>query len=692
MKIALLTVCRNERQHLPDFIRWNTPLADVVYAYDDNSSDETRKILEENDIDVIGGNYSFFKSEMLVRSTLLKHVKNKTPDIDWFIFLDADELLLCDRHELEELLTKANQQKCSGVRFHLINLWRSSTYYRIDSSFDDVRKVHAWKNSSKLTFKVETGLHKQLHPHSISRILDQEMVRIIHLGFSSSPKIIRKFLSYRNLGQRGASLWRIIDENRVRVKPVKSLKESIGSNFDEWYQYQEEEPGSQKSKLIETIKGEWSQHANLCSSNDAKAPQITLISLIYQGVEWLEFIYGEMLKIQSELEDGLVEILFCANDASEEVKNYLIDNFIPHFVYENDDPNEHYISRVYRAYNEAVKMSNGRYTLLINSDMAFCPAFLTILLQNQKEDSYQVGKLIESGALKPDSFAIKRNFGKDLKDFNQRKFKRFVDNRRRESIEDGGLFMPTLVYKSRFLELGGFPEGNITPNCLDEYIKTGDYEVAKPGEKCISGDAAFILRAKKLGLDHKTNNAAMVYHFQEGEKRNPKSNLIESVKSGINFGVDNLSIGFDRKNFEQSGNSLHLEPRLSLHLRGENHLEILAARKVRKGKKTLVLFELSTIKHIDQYDGMDLQDNTYWVNEKFDTQFIEGLIAKARFQSNKLSTASQTEKFSIAGKESEIEKIILEIFKSTFVVNTKVSVLERVFRRLKKPKLVKYEP
>ena len=256
MKIALLTICRDERVHLPDFVKWNKCLFDAFYAYDDNSSDNTKEYLLENGFKVIGGKYSFFKSEMLIRSNLLEYAKSASPDIDWFFFLDADELLLCDRLELECLLARANRQKCTGIEFNLVNLWRSTHRYRVDNNFDNVRKVHAWKNSEHLRFKVESGLHKQLQPHSISKILVQKHVRIIHLGFSSSAKIVSKFIKYGNLGQQGDGLWRLIDERTLKVQSIENLKYSIGSRFYQWYSHQEKISKDKNFSLIELMKRE----------------------------------------------------------------------------------------------------------------------------------------------------------------------------------------------------------------------------------------------------------------------------------------------------------------------------------------------------------------------------------------------------------------------------------------------------
>lgn len=688
MKIALLTICRNEMQHLPDYIKWNRPLVDLIFAYDDNSSDLTKEYLEENGVNVIGKDISFFKSEMFIRSKLLKYAKNEHPDIDWFLFLDADELLLCNRSELEQILAIAEKNKCSGVQFHLINLWKSTINYRKDNGFDDVRKVHAWKNSSKLSFQVETGLHKQLHPHSISRILRQEKLRIIHLGFSSSAKILEKFSLYRNLGQQGSDLWRILDESTLDLESVEELRYSVGSNFEQWHQEQKGLLDNKELNLIEIVKHNQETFGSRSTDYPYEKPLVTLICLVYQGIEWLELIYGEMLKLQSELEFGMVEILICANDATSDVIDFLKNNRIPHFLYENDDPNEYYIKRVYRAYNQSVRLANGRYCLLINSDMVFCPAFLTILLDAHRENLYQVGKLVESGALKPSSFAVERNFGKTLTDFDQGKFERFLKKQKNYNLVFGGLYMPALVSTAKFLEIGGFPEGNISPNSLEQYIETGNYAVATEGASCISGDAAFISRAEKLGLTHKTNSAALVYHFQEGEKRSSTTKKGKASKSGMMLFVDNIELEHDTKPFKQFIDQLKTKPRIIVFLREEKYLEIVALKIERRGKRMYESYEVKYIRNIDHFDRTKSKDVVFWVNEKIDKDSIVNLIAgmkadlelQMRLNDMKISSRDKS--------DSEIGQILTSILKDTFYIRIGVSNVQRILRRIRRPKLV----
>jgi len=155
------------------------------------------------------------------------------------------------------------------------------------------------------------------------------------------------------------------------------------------------------------------------------------------------------------------------------------------------------------------------------------------MMQQRSPSKYLVGKLVESGRLKPASLAIKRNFGKILEKFNREKFYKFANKIGSDSITPGGLYMPCLVDRKVFLNNGGFPEGNIRSSSLQEYIETGRSDIATLGEQLIPGDLAFIKALESNKINHHTVNSAVAYHFQEGEKSESKEYLNTKIKSGI---------------------------------------------------------------------------------------------------------------------------------------------------------------
>ncbi len=542
MIITLLLVCANEEksEYFSEFLKNNLLIFDHYIAYDDASHDLTPNLLEQHGFKVIRNEFSKFRNELLIRAELVDRAKREFPDTDWFFILDSDEIILASRRELEDLLEKAEARQCHGVSFHLVNLWRSKTKFRVDEYFNAVRKVHAWRNTENIAFSGQFGLHNELHPISIGKILDQKVLSLIHLGFSSKELIIKKFISYKNLGQKSRMLWRLIDERDIDLVELCQLNSKLGERAHAWLNTQTEsdlEECSLAQYLWEARKFEKS-----IRSTPKRQPVVTLVCLIYSGIDWLEFSYGELLRLQSELNEGVAEILICANDPTDEVVDFLESNEIPHIVFRNDNPHEHYLSRVYRAYNYAVSMSKGEFCLLVNSDMAYAPGFLTRMLDERSLKSLVVGQLVESGTLRPGKLAIKRNFGKTLEKFNRGKFERYASRISTKGLKPGGLFMPLLVSRETFQQLGGFPEGNLIPESLPDYLSgISKPVISKPGEKCVSGDAAMFKKAELLGIRHETNTDAVAYHFQEGEKRHASQTKNQSIHSGFAIANDSLN-------------------------------------------------------------------------------------------------------------------------------------------------------
>lgn len=540
MEVTLIAVCRNEAAtgHIEKFLKWNVPLFDHILVYDDASNDGTVNRLKQAGINVLENDISIFCNELLIREKLLSEAKVRFPETAWFMILDLDEILTCERAELIELIEQAELKKCTGVSFKLVNLWKSEEYFRTDEYFNKVEKVHLWKNVSPMYFSGESGLHRELHPISIEAIYIQDSIRILHLGFSTREKIVRKFLRYKNLGQEGRSLWRLIDERFMEAQALSSISSKLGQNIDKWIKQ------ANLGRPSETSVAEylWDARAlEVAEVREEKKPFVTLVCLIYSGVDWLEFAYGELLLLQKEFEQGEVEILFCANDATREVLDFLKFNNIPHIEFNNPDPNEHYISRVYRAYNFATMKANAEYCLLVNSDMAYAPGFLTKMLMHRDRNSFVVAKLVESGTLRPGPLAIKKNFGKTLQKFRRKAFYKFALGIEQTGLAEGGLFMPLLVARDLFLSLGGFPEGNLTPDSLPAYLRDEQFKVAVPGMPCVSGDDALFKKAERKGIKHVTSLRSIAYHFQEGEKRHTSQKVNRKIRSGFAIANDSLS-------------------------------------------------------------------------------------------------------------------------------------------------------
>ncbi len=498
---------------------------------DDNSDDNSAEFLKEKCDILILQDFQAFPSELGIKKLMLEKAKENFPQTDWFLWLDADELLLTSRSELEDLIESSALSGADGISLKLTNLWKSEFFYRHDNGFDDLHKIHIWKNTENLSFNDTPGLHQPAHPKGLEKILRSSEYSVLHFGFCSEELILNKFKSYLQLGQKGSNLWRLIDETNAELESISNRMSLLGSRSVDYF-------CERHTNSIEPVADQiasyfWNASTEIVEKN-TKEPFISIISLIYSGVDWLEFQYAEMIKLQKELGPGEVEILFVANDANVEVADFLTQNNIPHVIAPGrKHKNEWYINSVYRGYNFGVDQAKGKYVLLTNSDMSYVPGFLYRILKHINKNSILVGKLIESGRLTPGALAIERNLGKKLKSFKRRKFYKLASKISSDSVSEGGLFMPCLIEKEVFISAGGYPEGNILKKDLDAYLNKEKYSFAGPLDPQISGDTAFFMSLKKIGINHITVNSALAYHFQEGEKSTNSEKQNQKIASGI---------------------------------------------------------------------------------------------------------------------------------------------------------------
>ena len=242
-----------------------------------------------------------------------------------------------------------------------------------------------------------------------------------------------------------------------------------------------------------------------------KEIKISYVCLIYKSVSWLKFVYNQILKY-TNLNDN--EFFFVANDANQDVLDYLKNNNIPHYDYKNtvEHKKEWYINNVYRAYNYGGMMAKGKYIIFLNSDMAFSPNWSEKLIDTITPNSCVASRLVERGVLRSGTYGIEKNFGDDYKNYRENEFLEYTKSIEEKQLYNDGLYMPLLIKKEHLEQIGYYPEGNIIPG---SNIFNPSY--AKLGENCIPGDKVFMEKLRSIGVYHKTNFESIIYHFQQGE-------------------------------------------------------------------------------------------------------------------------------------------------------------------------------
>lgn len=104
------------------------------------------------------------------------------------------------------------------VFFEHYNLWRSDVFYRVDDSYHSLsgNLCALWRNNGKLSFSSQAGLHLQQYPNGIVHGLSVPFAAI-HRGFATDYQIITRYDVYKERGQSGWSLERLLNENGLEV-------------------------------------------------------------------------------------------------------------------------------------------------------------------------------------------------------------------------------------------------------------------------------------------------------------------------------------------------------------------------------------------------------------------------------------------------------------------------------------------
>ena len=504
MKITCILQVYNEIQsgHLPEFFESNAHLFDNIIAYDDGSTDGSWEYLQKHATRVLRAEKNNFKSERLHKAKMLQEATELGSEI--IITLDADEILVIDRKELEARCEKA-LAVADGIKVKFINLWRSQNHQRVDSLFNEYFPVKIWRHKPELEAfpGTQEGLHQQLYPQYVQKISEASGLHIVHTGFSTQERIARKYLQYRRHGQKGFDLIRLIDERNLKLEKVAD--ELLPPNF------RTDNPAPEALSFTDYLR------VARLESKKFLRPKLSVVCLIYKDVRWLKFVF-EQVKKYTDLRD--TEFFFVANDAAPEVRQYLFENYIPHFNFEPEasQKSEYYINNVYRAYNHGAEKSRGDFVVFINSDMAMTPDWVKKLYAWYDGKNCIASRLIESGRLATGLHGIEKNFGSTVDTYQEAEFQAYARLCSEDRVVEGGLFMPFLVRRDQFLQVGGYPPGNV--------VRGSDYHkpvIAKPGEDLISGDVVLIDKMARIGVRHQTAFNSLVYHFQEGEKREEKA-------------------------------------------------------------------------------------------------------------------------------------------------------------------------
>ncbi len=195
---------------------------------------------------------------------------------------------------------------------------------------------------------------------------------------------------------------------------------------------------------------------------------VCVVGMIYKSLAYLDFMVGQMKKY-CDCDCGIV-----ANDATPEILEALKSFEDWGWVLEYNDPNpeEYYLNRVYRAWNAGGFYCASKYDVVIfvNSDMGFSPGWHDNLVATLTEDTIPCSRLVESGKMLSGKHAISKNFGRHPSEYQEDAFLAFAEKEKLQLIVAEGLYMPCAFRTEDFLASGGYPEGNVNGMPGDVYF------------------------------------------------------------------------------------------------------------------------------------------------------------------------------------------------------------------------------
>ena len=201
-------------------------ICDEIYIFDQASTDGSKEFYKKFDnVHVIESEKNRFEEELVCKQELLEKLLEEQPDTDWIFWMDGDTLLdnrLLNRETLENVLFQLDDSRIESAFLGHYNLWRSDTWHRVDDEYDHFMKAGRmafWKNTGRLQFPQEQGLHKSQHPGGI-RNAARLPFNLIHKGFATDEQILKKYENYKSRGQEGWALDRLLNESTLTVQPV----------------------------------------------------------------------------------------------------------------------------------------------------------------------------------------------------------------------------------------------------------------------------------------------------------------------------------------------------------------------------------------------------------------------------------------------------------------------------------------
>lgn len=237
---------------------------------------------------------------------------------------------------------------------------------------------------------------------------------------------------------------------------------------------------------------------------------IEIVALIYQSVDYLEFISEQMKSRLCSADGWYVGTRIIANNATDKVLAALPHCGVNYSVYQDRNPDEYYLNRVYRCHNFGAITTDYPNICFINSDILMSDHWLDNLLKHHDGINIPTCRLVESGKMPSGQYGIPAPLGTHPKNIKYNEWIELSKYLSEPTTAPGGLYGPVVFETKRFIESGMYPEGNI----YADGVGTRNGEVLKSSDDYYFHDVL----EPKYGMKHITVFDSLAYHIQEGER------------------------------------------------------------------------------------------------------------------------------------------------------------------------------
>ncbi len=159
----------------------------------------------------------------------------------------------------------------------------------------------------------------------------------------------------------------------------------------------------------------------------------------------------------------------------------------------------------YRSWNKGAKKAAKDWLCFLTDDQYFAPGWDKALWDFCQRGRILTSQLVEPGIIPVWPTNIKKDFGQNPAEFREEDFLEFAKSKARQELADDGFFIPLVIHRDDFWQIGGFPE-------------EGDFG----SREAPANDIAFIKKAKEAGFEFKKALNSFSYHFQGSSWRRKK--------------------------------------------------------------------------------------------------------------------------------------------------------------------------